>query len=357
MKQLQHIIIYCLSSCSLALTAGELMLTNGDLIHGELIAINATDITWASSLFGNITVPKNNIVQLDSSTMLNLELLPSPTLELTTTQIPEITDLCTLKVEGDTESVSARCQSLALDEHALNQLSLDNIVSIKAQPKTPPFSGTTTLGFNKRSGNTDKEELDIEVALRWQRGLFSHEVDILIDNDKKNDVVIEENYNTSYQLNYDLNEHWFSYGRAEYEKDRFSGIDEQYQIGTGIGRKIFFHNQLRMNVQLGADYWTTKRKSSDSNDKSTDHDIAGRWALKLDWPVPDSSLTLFHRQELIWLLEEPDDNQLKTSTGIKMPLIGGIFSEIKYKFDHLGKPSSGDKHADQEWAISLGYEW
>ena len=52
-----------------------------------------------------------------------------------------------------------------------------------------------------------------------------------------------------------------------------------------------------------------------------------------------------------------DNTQLETSTGIKIPLLGGIFSEVRYDMDYVSEPASEQKHADHEWVISVGYNW
>ena len=46
------------------LYAGELTLKNGDVIHGELQSIQEDSIIWSSEILGDLTLPKNQIVQL-----------------------------------------------------------------------------------------------------------------------------------------------------------------------------------------------------------------------------------------------------------------------------------------------------
>ena len=339
------------------LYAGEITLKNGDVIHGELQSIQEGSIIWSSNILGDLTLPKDQIVQLTSSSVLPFKALPTQTLP--TTKITE--DIANIHQNDDRitncsfeikEGVSALC-----DSGEKTGLSLDKIVTIKALPEPPPFKGDVKFGYNQKSGNTDSEELDVEITAQWIQQLFRHELALIAESDSAEGDMTEEKYTADYQLNYDFDEHWFSYGQAKYEKNRFSAIEEQYQIGAGLGHRLTLDNALQVNAQLGATHLTTKRPSSDSKKGSTDKDIAGRWALKLDWLIPNSELTVFHHHELLWVADTVDDNQLESSTGIKIPLFSGIFSEIRYDFDHVSKPASDQKHSDHEWVIFVGYNW
>jgi len=343
------------------LSAGEITLKNGDVIHGELQAIEKDSIIWSSNIFGEIKLPKDQIAQLTSNSVLPLKALSPKTLA-----VESIADAnqSISNAQGYDEDAISNC-SFRLKEHVSalcdtgekEGLSLDNIVTIKAKPAPPPFKGDVKFGYNQKSGNTDSEELDVEISAQWIQQLFRHELALIAESDSAEGDVTEEKYTADYQLNYDFDEHWFSYGQAKYEKNRFSAIEEQYQIGAGLGHRLTLENDLQVNAQLGATYLTTKRPSSDSEKGSTDKDIAGRWALKLDWPLPNSKITAFHHHELLWVADAVDDNQLESSTGIKIPLFSGIFSEIRYDFDHVSEPASGQQHADHEWVISVGYNW
>lgn len=352
-KPLKLFIVLSFSLQSVAVSAGEITLKNGDIIHGELQAIQKDSIVWSSNIFGDITLPKDQITRLTSSTVLPLSLSPF----LSNVQGQDygngaITN-CSFEIKNElNEQISARC-----DTGEKKDLSLNNVVTIKARPAPPPFKGDVKFGYNQKSGNTDSEELDVAISAQWIQQQFRHELGLIAESDSSEGDVTDEKYTTDYQLNYDFNDHWFSYGQVKYEKNRFSAIEEQYQVGAGVGHKLILDNELHINAQLGATYLSTKRPSSDSDNGSNDKDIAGRWALKLDWPIPNSNITAFHHHELLWIADAIDDNQLESSTGIKIPLFGSIFSEVRYDVDHVSEPASEQQHADHEWVISVGYNW
>ncbi len=366
-KTLKLFILLSFFLQSLAVSAGKITLKNGDIIHGELQAIQKDNIVWASDIFGDITLPKDQVTQFSSSTVLPLSIESYQ--QGSAIAKGTGTSNCSFELKNELkEQLSAHCDtgeknSLAmgnnpsLDKMSLDDLSLNEIVTIKVRPAPPPFKGDVKFGYNQKSGNTDSEELDIAISAQWIQQQFRHELGLAAESDSAEGDMTDEKYTADYQLNYDFNDHWFTYGQVKYEKNRFSAIEEQYQIGAGVGHKLILNNELHINAQLGATYLSTKRPSSDSENGSNDKDIAGRWALKLDWPIPNSNITAFHHHELLWIADAIDDNQLESSTGIKIPLFGGIFSEIRYDFDHVSEPASEQQHADHEWVISVGYKW
>lgn len=77
----------------------------------------------------------------------------------------------------------------------------------------------------------------------------------------------------------------------------------------------------------------------------------------MDWPIPGTDMMLFHENEFFWTVDDFNNNQTESSTGIKIPLLGNLFSELRYDFDYVNQPGDGQKRADEEWVISLGYQW
>ena len=313
--------------------AGQLTLTNGDVIHGELSAIKSNLLIWDSELLGKIRVQKTDVKHFHSDATIPMVQATGVTAEN-----------CQLIMK---EMINGRCEEGKISDTPLTELTA-------RQPLPPPslVGGDLKLRYNKKEGNIDSESLDFSIRSAWDQELIRHEVSALADTDKSDQARVRERYKADYQRNYRFKESWFGYGNLGYEKNRFGPIVEQYEVGTGLGHILSFDNQLQLNMQLGASYLATEHA-----DGEDDNHIAGRWIMKLDWPLPDTDLKLFHHHRFLWPVEEPGNNQLETSSGLRMPLIGNLFSEFRYDFDYVNQPSDDQQHTDQEWIISLGYQW
>ncbi|WP_438951834.1 DUF481 domain-containing protein [Porticoccus sp.] len=300
---------------------GEITLKNGDIIHGELDSINEKQVIWKSDIFGLVKIPKHEVHEFSSSA----------TMPLVTREKETVTN-CSLRMDG---VVTGHCDGG-------EQTSLPLMTLIVAEPPKT-FTGDIRFGFNRKDGNTDTEDLDFIVNTQWLHDKFRQEVDLSAESEKTDGNVVDEHYETNYQLNYDFTERWFSYGRLGYTKDRFSAIDEQYQLGGGLGRRIILGNQMKLNLQLGAAVLV-----SHYNESGSETDLAGRWGMRMDWPIPGTDMTVFHENELLWAMSDVNNNQAESSTGIKIPLLGNLFSEFRYDFDYVNQPSDGHKRADEE---------
>ncbi len=310
--------------------AGTLTLSNGDVIHGELQAVDKKQVIWKSDNLGTINVPKSKVSYFTSTAVIPEVKTPDGTAHN-----------CALNLS---ENVERNCSDGIRD--------IQPLATLVAIEPPPAFSGDAKFSFNRKDGNTDSSDLDFVLNANWLQERFRHEVELLAESETSDGGVVDERYEGNYQLNYDFNQQWFSYTRAGYEKDRFNAIDEQYELGAGIGHRINLDNQMHFNLQLGAAYLISHQPEDGS-----DNDLAGRWGLKLDWPVPGSKLTLFHHHELLWAMDDINNNQTESSTGIKLPLLGNLFSELRYDFDYVSEPSDDQRHADEEWVIAIGYEW
>ena len=331
LSNLRHrlILLVCMLLPVMSL-AGEITLKNGDIIHGELDSLNENQVIWKSDIFGLIKIPKNQVTDFNSSS--RMPLITSP---------DETATNCSLTME---ETVTGHC-----DEGTKPSLPFMTLVAMEP-PKA--FTGDVRFGFNRKDGNTNTENLDFIVRAQWLQEQFRHETELIAESEKADGAVVDEHYETNYQLNYDFTERWFSYGRLGYTKNRFSAIDEQYQLGAGAGRRINLANQMKLNLQLGAAFLVSHYDGSDS-----EKDLAGRWRMRMDWPIPGTDMMFFHENEFFWAVDDFNNNQTESSTGIKIPLLGNLFSELRYDFDYVNQPGDGQERADEEWVISLGYQW
>lgn len=313
-----------------AALAGQIALTNGDIIHGELLGVDKKHVIWNSDNLGQLVIDKSRVQDFSSSAIIP---------QVKTVSGPAYN--CVLHMA---EEVESSCEGGTRDMQPLTTL-------IAVEPE-PPFNGEARFGFNRKDGNTDSADLDFAVNAQWFEEKLRHELEMRAESDEADGEIVDERYESNYQLNYDFSERWFSYTRLGYEKDRFNAIDEQYELGAGLGRRLALDNQMRFNLQLGAAYLVSQHPED-----GTDRDLAGRWAFKLDWQVPDSRLTLFHHHELLWPVDDVNNNQVESSTGVKLPLMGNLFSELRYDFDYVSQPENDQRHADEEWVIAIGYEW
>lgn len=68
-------------------------------------------------------------------------------------------------------------------------------------------------------------------------------------------------------------------------------------------------------------------------------------------------MTLFHAQDGNASLEEVGDLVVRTKTGLRWPLAGGLSATAQLNLDWESDPAPGRSRTDRAVLPGLGYEW
>ena len=84
---------------------------------------------------------------------------------------------------------------------------------------------------------------------------------------------------------------------------------------------------------------------------------AARLVVRFDrWIWPDR-VQLFHVDQSYVALSNIGNTFVRTQTGLRFPLRGGLVSTLQLNVDWDGQPSPGRKAVDRQLIFSLGYRW
>jgi hypothetical protein len=152
--------------------------------------------------------------------------------------------------------------------------------------------------------------------------------------------------------NYDrfLNDAPFAYVRGWLEHNEPRGIDQLALVGAGLGRQLVDTLNHDLSVRGGLDYVTLDRIAG------TDTDFPGLgWGI--DWRyVPIGwSVELFHDQLGLWSLENTDNVFLRSRTGVRLPLAGGLrgVAQVNINWERGAARSS----TETTLILGLDYTW
>ena len=113
------------------------------------------------------------------------------------------------------------------------------------------WSGEGALSAGMTSGNTDTSDIGLSfdvdhVEKRWDLG-FQGQVDYGRQDgeETRNRVFLGTN------ADYDITERVFSFARASYEVDQFTGFDSRSFVGGGLGYRVFQNEQVNWVVRGG----------------------------------------------------------------------------------------------------------
>jgi hypothetical protein len=313
--------------------AGMLELTNGARIPGEFSRMESDRIVWDAEHIGEIKVEEGVIARMESS-------------------VPAY-----LRVHGS--ALSSDC-SMKGEQHALT------FDCVNRPPVTATWtdvgragrlregSGKITASLTRERGTSFSDEYEMDAAAQWRRDKLRHKVEATIDYEEKRDGPVDDEATLDYQLDWLRENDWYYYARTEYDRDRFSALQEALLVGVGIGRAWTPSENTKLLLQGGPDFG-----HFDIEDLGREDEPGGnvQWRIDHETRLWKFGVTLFHKGEFSWLWRDRNLHNVETSSGIEVPLLYGLLAEIRLDYDRNGLNIPGTDNTDVEWVFGLGYKW
>ena len=135
--------------------------------------------------------------------------------------------------------------------------------TVSAQTAASPWlTGSAELGYVSTSGNSESNNINAKLSLTRETKNWLHSLTLagigasseVSNNGLSNSQRSAEKYNFDYQTDRKLDEVKSLYVFANYEKDRFSGFDEQSAFGVGYGHKVINKLSQQMQIDIGPAY-------------------------------------------------------------------------------------------------------
>ncbi|MGH1370478.1 MAG: DUF481 domain-containing protein [Cellvibrionaceae bacterium] len=328
-----------------AACAGELILTNGDRLQGELVAVNKSSLTWKSDSFGNLTIDKSKVENFATAGRVKIQ---------------GEDEAC--KLDGmDGHYVTYHCGD-SNDESRTELLALDSIVPFVEYSATEyVYDGKTSLSGNFSRGNKIEDDLELDADVTFRQQDFRHVMGVEYESKSNNDEPANEDYELLYRLDWFFEERWFWYNELRWAGEESKNIDERYTLGTGLGVQMWENPNTALALEGGLDYVKELLDGTDDdmNDPDWDSSVersALRFATKFRYKLPFSA-ELIHSNEILYSLQDSEDWELSADLGLSVPLGQGLFSEYKFEYDFDNLPANDTKKEDTKFSVGIGYEW
>jgi putative salt-induced outer membrane protein YdiY len=319
--------------------ADEVLFANGDRITGKIISMEQGKLIITTSYAGDISVAWEEVVGLkaDSAIKMILDddtLIQGITLQAEKGNIKLETDRIAEPVSFDLADVKALNPSPDIFEPEVKIKALFN------------------LGVNAARGNTEAESqhFDGEFVARTENNRYTAGAELNRAEDKCEKTA---NDLTGY-LKYDhfLNEKWFFYSNALFEKDIFRDINLRTAMGLGAGHQFLEKPLINLSGELGLSYINEDFEKAPDKGYNT-----GRWALNLDRYFFQQIIQFFHFHEGFIGFEDTNDILIRSRTGFRIPFYKSLNATLQFNYDWDKAPSPGRKKRDSMYIMSLGYHF
>lgn len=246
-------------------------------------------------------------------------------------------ELDALLAEFEGEQVRLAAEAAANQEREIRQAGLfEN------------WSGSGQLGAFRSTGNSSNMGATANLSLNRTGIDWSHKLAAQIDYQRSNGQTTREQYQISYEPNYELSSDFYAYALGQYERDLFQGFSARYAASGGFGYHILETDDMTLNLQGGPAWRLTERA-----DGSTESDLSGFLSAAYNWQITES---LKLSQNLRTFLQS-NNSTISSTTGLQAKVASNFSVGLNYSVEIDTDPPPGAVRTDTLSRVTLIYDF
>lgn len=221
------------------------------------------------------------------------------------------------------------------------------------------YTGSLTGGYSQTTGNSRLKNASLLgdfVARSEQLRLSMNGRYVYGDNAN---TLIARNARGTIKLDFFITKRFFWFASAYFESDTFQDLKMRTALASGPGYQFVdrgdFAGTLKdmtLYAEAGLAYFNEDFRVG--NDASS---TRGRGSIKLNWPLFEDRVTLYHFSEFYPSLQNTKDYYLTMDNGVRFKLFDGFVSGIQVTTRYNSSPARGTGDTDNMYLWTLGYSF
>jgi putative salt-induced outer membrane protein YdiY len=336
------LVLIGLSLWSQTVTAGQIFLTNGDIITGDIKKLWDEEVTIEPTYSDEFDVDLDAIDHFESDREFDVEFADGREAKAKLVGGAEGTQV--LEIEGTSMEVPVM-QLAELDEPE-DDFDWDSNIDLNSTVNT---------------GNTDNAAATLQFKTNLKKGDHRHIGNLTFAREDQNSVSVKEQDRIDYSYNWSFRDPWFVALNAGAERDPIRDLNYRGSLGTGIGYNFWDDAARFFQLQAAVGYLTEEFDVRDPNTgevtgtESNDSAIAG-WILRFSYRLI-KDLTIFHNHSATSNISGRTNNIFQSQTGVRYEITDLLYANFQFDFDNESDPAPGNKNTDTTTLLGLGLEF
>jgi putative salt-induced outer membrane protein len=210
------------------------------------------------------------------------------------------------------------------------------------------LSGQVALGYLATSGNSDSENLSLNFGGDYQGEIWHHELEGRAVRAATSGVTTAEAYGLSWQSDRDFGEKSYLFTRAAWDKDKFSGYDQQIREVVGYGRHFIDTDRHELNGEAGVGLRQSDLRTGVSQDDSIVR-------LSADYTFQLSETAEF--KQLFGVESGSDNTYTETVTSLSADVWTNLAVVLSYTIKRNSDVPIGTVKKDTFTSVALEYSF
>jgi putative salt-induced outer membrane protein YdiY len=222
------------------------------------------------------------------------------------------------------------------------------------------YSGSLNAGYSQSVGNSHLRNVSIlgDFIARSEQLRLSL-LGRYVNGDNNGSLQVR-NARGTIKLDFFITKRFFWFASAYVENDFLQNLKLRTAIASGPGYQWLERGDLNgifkdmtFYTEAGAAYFNEDyRDNSLTGDRAS---FRARVAMKLDWPMFDGRVTLYHYNEIFPSVQNASDFFFTMDNGIRMKILAGLASGFQVTTRYNNRPPAGTGDTDNLYLLTLGY--
>ncbi|MCC7329251.1 MAG: DUF481 domain-containing protein [Gammaproteobacteria bacterium] len=218
----------------------------------------------------------------------------------------------------------------------------------KGKPAPEGWSGSIAAGYVAVSGNSESTTGNLRGEVFYDRDRWHHSGLATAIGSSQNNKTSSEAYKAQLKTKYDLGEVIYTFGLAEWNKDRFSAYDHQiFEVG-GLGWRVWRSETQELNLEAGVG-----ATQSEFRDGTSNNELVGRIGADYHWHISDTAVF----SQKLSSTTGADNTYIESLTQLKAGVVGNLALVLGYLVKHNTDVLPGTDKTDTQTSISLEYKF
>lgn len=211
-----------------------------------------------------------------------------------------------------------------------------------------PWKAKAGLGYLASAGNSDTTNFSGVFDIGYERARWHHTLGLLAAGADAEGVSTAERYAVTAKSKRDIRKHDYLFALVDYEKDKFSGYDQQISETVGYGRRFLDTDKQVLNADLGVGFRQQRLRDGNSDDSAIIR-------LGADYLYKISETSEFI--QLLAIEPGPDNTYIEGVSEIKATLEGALSLVFSFTVKANSEVPAGLEKRDTFTSINLEYDF
>ena len=292
-------------------TADEVLLNNGSQIIGQIQTMTDGKVTVKTDFTGELVIDASQVRGINSDQPMSVELKGGDRAVGHLTYTPDSGQRVSAGALGDVSVQIGQVTAIwAADGDS------PEVAAMKAEleKNKNPWSAKLELGLDGQTGNT--ERLAVNGKAEIHRVTSADRLTIYAKgrSSRENGTDTVKEIIGGVNIEVDVNEKQFLYGRTELEFDKFENLDLRVTVTGGVGYFVFSKPDEELKLRAGIGFIHESFDTGDSDDRAV-ADLG--WDYRKEFTP---HLVFTHSMTVLPSFEDIDDFRATMDNAVELPL-------------------------------------